>query len=568
MATPPDNSLFQDMVLELQLANSTLPKIEANTYESGLTLIEMSDKLAAGVVGGGKTSGSGSSLSEIAANTDKTSWAVMNLTDVMSYNLGNLVEVLTGNKLQEEENRREMLEVFKKMGGGGDRDKGKPKVGKGAGGLGNLGLLGMIAGLVAGIGSLVVGFFAGIAESVKKILLSTKIGAQITGYISAGIGKVMAFFGSITKAITESKTFKFIGGNISKAIKGITEFFKPVGEVFKLFSSGGKGLFALSSVKNIVKVIEKVAGPLFRLGTMFGKLFVPLTVIMSVYDSIMGGIEAYEKGGGIGEILQGGITGLLTSLIGAPLDLLKSAVSWIIGKLGFEEAEGFLDSFSFSDLIGGVIKRIVAWGQYLFELIFQPLSDAFQDISDGIANGDILKTLAGFGKQIFAAPLDILKNLLGGLAGLFSDKLKKKIDSFSFGEIFGGVKSDVPKMPEMPPLWSEVTAKKVEKKAREQAKEIGKEQEESLDPFGKFYKGLMEAYNETTQKRITGAEISATQASTADMQAEASSAPVVVANPPSSPSPNISTSSQNVTYNATAVPDRTNLLLQPSYAGF
>lgn len=565
---PSDNNLFQDMVLELQLANSTLPKIEANTYESGITLIEMSDQLAKGVVGGGQKSAGGSSLSKIEANTSKTAWAVMNLTDVMSYSLGNLVEVLTGNKLQEEENRREFIDLLKGLGGGGGKDKDATKKGKDKGGLGALGILGTITAIVAGIASMVVGFFAGIASSIKKIIGSTRIGAKIISFIEGGIGKVMEFFGSITKVITESKMFKMISGNIGKAIKGISEFFKPVSEVLKLFSGGGKAMGAFSSLTNVAKVIENISGPLFRLGKMFGKLFVPLNIIMSVYDTVMGGIEAYEKGGGIGSILQGGVTGLINGLIGAPLDLLKSAVSWIIGKLGFEEAESFLDSFDFADLISGLIDRIVKWGQYIFELIFQPVMDAFQDISNGIANGDFLGALAGFAKYVFAAPLDILKNLLGGLAGLFSEDLKKKIDSFSIGEfVFGGVKSEAPKMPDMPPLWDEVTAKKVGKKAREQAKEISKKEEESLDPFGNFYKGLLDGYNEAIGKKTTGAEINATKSVTADMEAAAESAPVVMANPPA-PAPSVSTSNQSVSYHASGIPDRTRLLLQPSFAGF
>ena len=42
-----------------------------------------------------------------------------------------------------------------------------------------------------------------------------------------------------------------------------------------------------------------------------------------------------------------------------PLDLLKSAVSFILGKLGFEQAEEALDSFSFQDIIRKVIFSFV-----------------------------------------------------------------------------------------------------------------------------------------------------------------------------------------------------------------
>ena len=41
-----------------------------------------------------------------------------------------------------------------------------------------------------------------------------------------------------------------------------------------------------------------------------------------------------------------------------PLDLLKSAISWVAEKLGFDNFSEMLDSFSFSELIGGLFTKV------------------------------------------------------------------------------------------------------------------------------------------------------------------------------------------------------------------
>jgi hypothetical protein len=73
-----------------------------------------------------------------------------------------------------------------------------------------------------------------------------------------------------------------------------------------------------------------------------------------------------------------------------PLDLLKSAVSWILGMFGWKSAEKALDSFSFSDLIGDMIsgmfdmiKGAVEW----VKLLFSDPTEALKSLWTGILGG-------------------------------------------------------------------------------------------------------------------------------------------------------------------------------------
>jgi len=52
-------------------------------------------------------------------------------------------------------------------------------------------------------------------------------------------------------------------------------------------------------------------------------------------------IQGFEDEGFIGAILigaiQGAITGLINGVIGAPLDLLKDIMAWVLKKFGFDD---------------------------------------------------------------------------------------------------------------------------------------------------------------------------------------------------------------------------------------
>jgi hypothetical protein len=80
-------------------------------------------------------------------------------------------------------------------------------------------------------------------------------------------------------------------------------------------------------------------------------------IVMAVWDTVKGFIEGFKKDGIIGGI-KGALTGLLDSLVGGLLDMIKGAISWIAGFLGFDNVEKWLDSFSFEDMIHNLVNMI------------------------------------------------------------------------------------------------------------------------------------------------------------------------------------------------------------------
>lgn len=166
------------------------------------------------------------------------------------------------------------------------------------------------------------------------------------------------------------------------------------------------------TLRPFVKFIRRVFNFARGIGRFFGKLLLPLTVIMAVVDGVTGFLEGYENTEGtqtdkiIGGLRQG-FTEILKGLVAVPLDFLKSAVSWIAGKLGFTEVEKALDSFSFANIVDE-LGRLGLFDFFMFPVrAVRGFMEAFNtDTEASIVD----RLIAGF-KQ---GAIEIFDSILGG----------------------------------------------------------------------------------------------------------------------------------------------------------
>ena len=157
-------------------------------------------------------------------------------------------------------------------------------------------------------------------------------------------------------------------------IKTIKTVFTAIGSVFTKLAGMAK---AIPGMVSKMMPWLKQGAKFFK--QIFKRLFWPVTALIGVFSFIDGFIAGYEEGGLI-EGFKQGIESLFKNLVDVPLNMFKSAVAWIMGKLGFENIEKALNSFDFD--IGGML----ADG-------FQILIDFFQDIPDILT--DFVIWLAG-----------------------------------------------------------------------------------------------------------------------------------------------------------------------------
>jgi hypothetical protein len=214
-----------------------------------------------------------------------------------------------------------------------------------------------------------------------------------------------------------------------KAFKSFADFMKPVtnflvatGKVLMKSDIVAGALNAasravskftgfLSPVLNFFKGTSQIAGPISKIMPILklgGRLFIG--PILAVIDFVQGFMKGF--GGEDGSFVKGlffGFTEVFKGFVTYPLDLIKSGISWLLGKLGFKVAEDALDSFTFS---GGVDRFV-----------------------EGITDDPL-----GMIAKIATLPFDIIKGGISWVLGKLGFKGgAEALDNFSFGDTFGSL---------------------------------------------------------------------------------------------------------------------------------
>ena len=619
------NETFKNILLELMVSNETLDKIDANTLNASEMGLEAAARLDSLVANQSSQESGGPSLSAgVLVLLDLIAKDTLNAVDALnaiSQVLSDTFEINRSEALKNEENRREGNTRGPE---GGPAAPARKKLDSKFGIMGTLAAIaGLVTGFVAGVVSSLVKTFTAVMTAIGKFLkidvLLAKIG--ITPEKNKALFKpISTFFTQISENIT--KAIQSLKASItnSKFFQSVKNFFKPLKPLFAFFTKEGSILSKISGMFGKVTAFFGKLGSIFKsflkFGLIFGKLAGPIGIAISAISSIFDGLKIFKETGDIGKALEVGVVGFINAFTGDILDLLKSAVSWIAGALGFEGIETFLDSFSFADIIAESFRRFIKAGRDMFEKLFQNFVDIFGDISEKFKEGDIIggivEIFRGYLKTMATLLLDIPKNLLASMAeGLGFAPFAKKLRDFSFSGLFGGTNTKTGGDTQDPEdtkgifdAAGDVTAAKAaEKERKAKLKEATNESEEATneseeatnesegdsapsplaglfggsDIFGDFNAALMGNYAATTNPAgaaITpapvenfGAQIAAFGTNTADLTQDAAtkSASSVVA--PISNTKNSTTNNSSVTIQQSNLPDRTALSLRPSWAG-
>lgn len=279
----------------------------------------------------------------------------------------------------------------------------------------------------------VVTFVDGIIDTIKSKI--TKIGSTVATFFEESVTKFKKYF-SFFEESDIGKKLKTIGTFISNTV---SKFITPFKEAFSALSGDGVVMKIVASIKDF---FSGMSGYFSKFSKVFGvvskivsKIAYPLTIIMGLWDSVKGAMEGYEKDGIFGAI-QGGITGLINGVFMSFFDLIKDGISWILGAIGFDDAEKFLDSFTFSDLFTSLMDKIfhpIRTLQEAFDslnlkaLIFEPMAKAWTFLNESLGgipqkivdNIDlyILQPLA----NVFAPVVDMFKDMAAKVIGFFKD---------------------------------------------------------------------------------------------------------------------------------------------------
>ena len=279
----------------------------------------------------------------------------------------------------------------------------------------------------------IVTFVEDIVSSLRQKI--TKVGSSIVNFFEESVAKFKKYF-SFFEESEIGKKLKGIGTFISDTVGRFVEPFK---DAFKALGGDGIIMKIVGSIKDFFSGIgayfddfAKVFGAVSKIVT---KIAFPLQIIMGLWDTVKGAMEGYEKEGIFGAI-QGGITGLINGVFMSFFDLIKDGISWILGAIGFDDAEKFLDSFTFSDLFSSLMDKIfhpIRTLQEAFDsldlkaLVFEPMAKAWEFLNESLGgipqkivdNIDlyIVQPLA----NVFAPVVNMFKDMAGKVIGFFKD---------------------------------------------------------------------------------------------------------------------------------------------------
>jgi len=311
------------------------------------------------------------------------------------------------------------------------------------GGTGKPGIMGkMIASLKSGVTKMMP-FIKDLGRLVKTIATNVKaITIGVGGFFAGAVGSLKALTNLNFKPTMLSKPFIAASKLMGRFFKPVTEFtqlfsriFEPMiknlnaaGKATKSSSKGVKTLGstivnffkALKPIKTAFGVLGKVGAAFGGLGRVFGRLFLPVTIIMGIFDGLKGATKEMDKfkdAGFFSKLFAGTmgfLSGVLQGLIGIPLDLLKSLVAWIAGKLGFEGVQEFLSrpEFNIKDIIANLFSALIG-GVMGF---VQSIKDTIADIGiAGMVQNLALELLKIF-KKIILFPTAVAAGAVKGLA--------------------------------------------------------------------------------------------------------------------------------------------------------
>ena len=307
---------------------------------------------------------------------------------------------------------------------------------------------------VAGIKTFFSGFVGKLTPTSLGVVDDIILGAKTSAT------SVKTYFSGFKGAFTLTDTATDLLAPVTKTISTIKSFFNPfatlnllgggaaavgktaetsvdaakagVGAIQGIFATVKSfmsplrlGVVAMDAVVATMQPIIKFAG---TLGTVLGKIFLPITILMSVFDLVTGFMDGYDEEGTIIAGMEGGISKMLVGLVGIPLDFLKAGIAWLGTKMGFDMT--WMSEFSFSDMISGLVGKVFDGIQGMIDFV----KDLF-DFSD-------LTIFEVFGKliDIVFLPLNLAINFVKGLFGWGSDDENAEPFSLS-GLIFDTAKS-------------------------------------------------------------------------------------------------------------------------------
>jgi|TARA_B100001094_G_C18153071_1_gene784835 hypothetical protein len=254
--------------------------------------------------------------------------------------------------------------------------------------------------------------FKGIATLIKGTPDNPSVFTRITNSFVKTLDTVKDTFNTTKASITGSTAFKTITTFADDIKDSIAKTFKPFKDsIMGIFgsatSAGPAGAGASTGGGALAKIIE----PLKAIGRTIGKIFLPLTIILGVFDGYKGFEEEYKDEQSILDGLRGGIKGIVDGFIGSFVRIIGSAFDYVLTFFGLDQAGESVSTFAkdvtaaFETSVGGLVDIIT--GLFSFDLA---------RVKEGVVN--LIGGTIDWASDILYAPVNLAINFIRDIFGI------------------------------------------------------------------------------------------------------------------------------------------------------
>ena len=268
--------------------------------------------------------------------------------------------------------------------------------------------------------------FKGIANTLKGTPDNPGVYTKITNSFVKTLDTVKDTFTGVKASITGSTAFQTITTFADDIANSISKTFKPFKDsIMGIFSSATAGGPAGTTGGGaLAKIIE----PLKAIGRTIGKIFLPLTIILGVFDGYKGFEEEYKDEKSILDGLRGGIKGIVDGFIGSFVRIIGSAFDYVLTFFGLDDTGESVSTFAtdvtaaFEKSVGGLVDVFTGI------LSFDP-----KRVKDGLVN--LVGGTLDWATDILFAPINLAINFVKDIFGIGEeDEPAFNFKDFLFGE--------------------------------------------------------------------------------------------------------------------------------------
>ena len=262
----------------------------------------------------------------------------------------------------------------------------------------------LLAGSVIGLAKQYIDIFRKVFKPLLSLFSSEGKGwTTLVDKIKDGWKAFTGIFVKLGEFLGNNKVIKFFSESFSKLGSWFSEIGRVISEAYagisKVFGGGEKGGGFISKIVNFFTEAGSKFKYFFKLGEVIGKKI--LFPIITIYDTVMGALDGYKKDGIFGAI-KGAFSGLINSIIGGVLDLLKDGVSWVLNLLGFENTAKALDSFSFQEVITQAVDGFFNFIKSMVDFVIDIFTNPQKALETLSGLGDSMKE---FSKKVLRLAL-------------------------------------------------------------------------------------------------------------------------------------------------------------------